>query len=685
MEQRNLFLAIALSLLILIGSQMLMETLYPPPSPSQGVTQQAADGQPGAPGVPAGNPPQSPGGVAMPFVEPSAERAQKLQESPRVVIDTPRLTGSIAMLGGRIDDLVLRDYRVAVARDSENVVLLSPGGTRYGFYAQFGWVPSAGDTKVPGDDTLWQSSRSVLTPETPVTLTWDNGEGLRFSRTIAVDDDYMFTVADRVDAIDTAVATLFPYGLIGRDGTPPTSGFFILHEGPIAVADEVLEEVSYDTLQEDGQVAFEATGGWVGITDKYWLAGLIPDQSAPVKMRMLHSLVQGRDKYQTDFLGQAEVSVSPNRPAESIVRLFAGAKEVNLLDRYEERFGIASFDKAVDFGWFYFLTKPLFYFLDWLFGIVGNFGVAILIATLAIKLVFFPLANKSYQAMSRMKLLQPKMQELKEKYGDDRQKFQSEMMAVYKREKINPAAGCIPILIQIPVFFALYKVMFVSIEMRHAPFFGWVRDLSAMDPTNMFELFGLIPWGAPDFLHLGAWPLIMGATMFLQMRLNPQPTDPLQAKIFMFMPLIFTVFLASFPVGLVIYWAWNNTLSIGQQWIIMQRAAKKDAQEKAARKSGPVKPPRPPKNGKSAADGKAAPTGAAPTGADARPGTRPPAGETAAADETAAAGETATDETGADAGAQNAPPNAAASGSRSRGKSHPRRSGGRRSNRNRRR
>ena len=337
----------------------------------------------------------------------------------------------------------------------------------------------------------------------------------------------------------------------------------------------------------------EGRTSWAGFTDIYWLAALVPDQANPMKARLWHRLsANGRDKFQTDFLNENGQSVSANQPIEVTTRLYAGAKEVALLERYKEAYKLPLFDRAVDFGWLWFFTKPLFHALDWLYSIVGNFGIAIMILTLGIKILFFPLANKSYKAMSRMKLLQPEMTKLRERYPDDRQKMQQEMMAMYKREKVNPAAGCIPILIQIPVFFALYKVLFVSIEMRHAPFFGWIQDLSAKDPSNVFELFGLVPWGAPDWLHFGVWPLIMGATMFIQQRLNPQPADPVQAKIFLFMPLIFTVFLAAFPAGLVIYWAWNNTLSIAQQWIIMRKDRQAEKAKKAASAGSPAKPGR---------------------------------------------------------------------------------------------
>ncbi|MEP2334785.1 membrane protein insertase YidC, partial [Marinobacter sp.] len=402
-------------------------------------------------------------------------------------------------------------------------------------------------------------------------LTWDNGAGLVFERTYAIDNQFMFSVTQKVRNSSGASVTLFPYGLLSRGGTPETAGFYILHEGPLGVFDETLNEVDYDDLQDDGDVEVAATGGWIGITDKYWLAALVPAQDEAVKYRFMHMIRQQDDRYQTDYLGSAR-AIPAGGVVESEVHLFAGAKEVKLLDKYEAEYGIANFDLAVDFGWFYFLTKPFFYALSWLHGVVGNFGIAILVFTVAVKAVFYPLANKSYKSMAKMRELTPKMQTLREQYSDDKQRLNQEMMALYKNEKVNPASGCLPIIVQIPVFFALYKVLFVSIEMRHAPFYGWVHDLSAPDPTTLFNLFGLIPWTPPAFIPMiGVWPILMGLTMFLQQRLNPQPADPIQAKVFMFLPIFFTFLLANFPAGLVIYWAWNNLLSIAQQRLIMWR------------------------------------------------------------------------------------------------------------------
>ncbi len=404
-----------------------------------------------------------------------------------------------------------------------------------------------------------------------MTLSWDNGQGLKFFRTYSLDENFMFRITQRVQNRGSTAVTLFPYGLISRTGTPETLGFYILHEGPIGVLQDQLVEVDYDDLQDAKVIKDTSTGGWIGITDKYWLAALAPDPKEKVTTRFVHSLAGKADKYQTDTLGVAR-NLAPGANITVESHLFAGAKEVKLLDSYSETLGIKRFDLAVDFGWFYFLTKPFFYALDFFNNHLGNFGLAILLFTVIIKIIFFPLANKSYRAMSAMKKLQPKMEKLRAQFKDDRAKLNQEMMLLYKREKVNPASGCLPIVIQIPVFFALYKVLYVSIEMRHTPFYGWIHDLSAPDPTSVFNLFGMIPFTPPDFLMIGAWPLIMGVSMFLQMKLNPAPADPIQAKIFMFMPIFFTILLAPFPAGLVIYWAWNNSLSIAQQWVIMRRA-----------------------------------------------------------------------------------------------------------------
>ena len=386
----------------------------------------------------------------------------------------------------------------------------------------------------------------------------------------------MFSVTQRVVNGGSEAAVVSPYGVISRTGTPDILGFYILHEGLIGVFDDVLEEVDYSDLIDDGLVSparkQSTTGGWLGITDKYWLAVLVPDASETVQTSFTGDLASNRDRYQADFLTEAK-SIAPGQTFEITNRLFAGAKETTLLDSYQETLGISNFDLAVDFGWFYWLTKPIFYGIHFLNGILGNFGLAILALTLGIKIIF-PLANKSYRSMSKMKLLQPKMVELKERYGDDRQKLNQEMMELYKTEKVNPLSGCLPILLQIPVFFALYKVLFVTIEMRHAPFFGWIHDLSAPDPLGFLTVFGMVPWDVPASLaivNIGIWPIIMGLTMFLQQKLNPAPADPIQAKVFMFMPIMFTFILGGFPAGLVIYWAWNNSLSILQQYIIMRR------------------------------------------------------------------------------------------------------------------
>lgn len=578
-DNKNMILAVVLSIAILVGFEMYFTKSGPVPTDGQAQSEQARP-QPGAPRAPtdqASPIPSVPGqqGGAVPTVPglPAAVEASSrkaiLDNGSRIRINTPRLHGSIALTGGRMDDLTLADYRETLEADSPEIVLLIPKGAKNAYYAEFGWVAGAGQP-VPDATTPWKANRKTLSPETPVTLTWDNGKGLKFSKTFAIDDQYMFTITQKVKNTGTDTATLYPYGLISRRTTPEVSGFYIIHEGLMGVANNTLSEIDYDDLQEKKQIKNSATGGWIGITDKYWMTALVPDQKAKVDTRYFYRKDAGDDLYQTDYLSAA-ITVAPGQTASAENRLFAGAKEVTVMDAYNEELGIDRFDLTIDFGWFYFLTKPIFYALLYINNVVMNFGVSIILLTLAIKIVFFPLANKSYTSMSKMKKLTPQMTKLRERFADDKTRLNKEMMELYKREKVNPAAGCLPIIIQIPVFFSLYKVLFVNIEMRQAPFFGWIKDLSVADPTSLFNLFGLIPWTPPEFLMVGIWPLIMGITMFLQQKLNPQPTDPMQAKIFLFLPLMFTFLLARFPAGLVIYWAVNNVLSMAQQWVIMRR------------------------------------------------------------------------------------------------------------------
>jgi YidC/Oxa1 family membrane protein insertase len=594
-DQKNLILAIVASVLIMVGFQYFYEK--PKLDASKQQAQQAqvpaapktqppaapAVATPGGPEVMAPSVPAAPGApTATPMVAPPAG-ARAVIAGPRIRLDGKSLHGSIALTGGTIDDITLKNYRETAKADSENIRIFAPAGGPGAYYAQFGWTPSDPQVKVPGANTLWRASADTLAPGKPVTLTWDNGAGLTFTRTITVDDNYMFTVTQQVRNNGTAPVTLVPYALINRTGTPKTTGFYILHEGPLGVFDGKLEEVKYKDLAEAKQIAKKSTGGWLGITDKYWLAAIIPAATSAINARFVHWKQGQVDKYQADYTGPAR-AVAPGASVESKNYLFSGAKEVRLLDDYSKSLSITNFDLAIDFGWFYFLTKPFFYLLDILSKFLGNFGLAILGVTVLVKLLFFPLANKSYKSMSQMKKLQPKMMELKEKFGDDKQRMNQEVMAMYKREKVNPASSCLPILIQIPVFFALYKVLFVSIEMRHAPFYGWIHDLSAPDPTSFINLFGLLPFGVPDFIphfiSIGAWPIVMGSLMFLQMKLNPPPPDPVQARIFMLMPIFFTFIMAPFPAGLVIYWSWNNLLSISQQYYIMKSMEKAEAAKK---------------------------------------------------------------------------------------------------------
>ena len=578
-DNRNMILAVVLSIAILLAFDMFGTKKAPqPPQGEAQKTEQAKTAQPkpgdARPAVPsAGGKIQAPATPSPAQLSPAdigKSREAFLKAGPRIRISAPRVHGSIALAGARFDDLTLVDYREGLDAKSPEIVLLIPKGADNAYFAEFGWVAGDGQP-VPGDATVWTADRDILSPKTPVTLTWDNGQGLKFIRVYAIDDNFMFTVTQRVENAGTKAATLYPYGLISRRGTPKVAGFYILHEGPYGVSDGKLTEFTYKDLQEKGQVSQSGKGGWIGMTDKYWLAALVPDQQqATVHTRYVHLKDAKEDVYQVDYLNPV-MTVAPGASIEVKDRLFTGAKEVKLMDAYVSALKIDRFDLAIDFGWFYFLTKPIFYALLYINEHVKNFGISILLLTVFIKLVFFPLANKSYESMSKMKKLQPEIMKLRERFPNDKAKMNEEMMALYKREKANPASGCLPILIQIPVFFALYKVLFVNIEMRHAPFYGWIKDLSAHDPTTVFNLFGLVPWAPPEYLMVGIWPILMGITMFLQQKLNPQPTDPVQAKIFLFLPIMFTFLLAQFPAGLVIYWTWNNILSMLQQWVIMRR------------------------------------------------------------------------------------------------------------------
>ena len=563
-DNKNTILAIVLSALVLLGWQYFFAVPQEKARQEQLQAQQQKQtvptpGQPGQVGQPPAQSgtPEVPGQTNAPAAAAPVTREAALAGSPRVSIATDSLQGSIALKGGRIDDLALLKFRETVDPKSPPIFLLSPSGTADPFYAEFGWTGAAGaNVKLPTSETVWtQSGSGALSINHPVTLTYDNGEGFEFRRTIAVDDKYLFTLKDEVTNKSANPVALYPYALISRHGTPHTAGYYILHEGLIGVlGDSGLQEFTYKNIEDKKAVNFDITNGWLGITDKYWAART----------------------YQTDYLLDAQ-TIAPGATASANARLFAGAKEVAVVNDYDKQLKLNRFDLLIDWGWFYFITKPLFIAIDYLYRLVGNFGLAILIVTVLIKIAFFPLANKSYASMAKMKAVQPQMTALRERYADDKAKQQQELMELYKREKINPLAGCLPIAIQIPVFFSLYKVLFVTIEMRHAPFFGWIHDLSAQDPTNIFNLFGLIPVDPTilpvigQFLHLGAWPLIMGVTMWAQMKLNPAPPDPTQQMIFNWMPLIFTFMLANFPAGLVIYWAWNNSLSVLQQSVIMRK------------------------------------------------------------------------------------------------------------------
>ena len=547
-DQKNLLLAIVASLIILL----IFQYLFPTEKKSVQETTR---------------------------IENTEKTKDKLKVLPRVKViendqrvylsNSSRIKGSISLKGARFDDIILKDYKETINPEAKEVTLLSPKNTKNPYFIELGWM-SQQNINLPNKDTIWELVKGKeLGPGNPISLKWKSPDGLEFFRKIEIDENFLISVEQKIINNSDKEISVTQYGRVNRTGTPKTSGFYILHEGPIGVLNDRLIEIDYDDLIDDGSKTFISKGGWVGITDKYWLAALIPNQSIRIEGGF-KAILKNIERYQAQYTS-GELVLESGEKVTINSNIFVGAKEVDLLDKYSKNLSIEMFDRAVDFGWFYIITKPLFLLLHKLSGWFGNVGLSILALTVLIRILLFPLANKSFKSMSKMKILTPKMTEIRERYKNDKLKMQQEIMSLYRTEKVNPLSGCLPILVQIPIFFALYKVLFVTLETRHAPFYGWVKDLSAPDPTTIFNLFGLFNFSPPSFLMIGAWPLLMALTMYLQQKLNPAPPDPLQAKIMSFLPLMFLFLFATFPAGLVIYWTWNNILSIGQQWIIMKK------------------------------------------------------------------------------------------------------------------
>lgn len=565
-EQKNVILAVVCSAAILLGYQYFYEV------PHQRALQeaQALKAAQEATQPPAAATPNAaaPGAPAPTGGDAPADRASAIATGRRIAIQTPHLTGTLNLRGARFDDLSLTRYHETVDKSSGAVTLLNPGGTPEGYFAEYGWTATG--TAVPGPDTEWTArDDGPLTPEHAVVLSWDNGAGLTFERTVAVDKDYLFTVTQRVMNGSNATVQLTPYARVVRHNHPTLAGSYYLHEGPLGMIDGTLNEISYEKLDKDGPRTFSSTGGWLGITDKYWLVTLLPDQQEKLDITLSHQAA--KNLYQTDYAGPAQ-TLEPGQNLVRTERLFAGAKEIKVLDAYGEQYNIPLFRRAIDFGRLWFLTEPFSWGLSKLGGAIGNFGLGIMAFTLILRTLMLPLAHRQFASMARMKKLQPQIEELRKSCGDDKQRLSMETMALYKKAGVNPLAGCLPVLIQMPIFIALYKTLYISIEMRHAPFFGWINDLSAPDPTTLFNLFGLIPWNPPAFLHLGVWPLLLGGTMWLLQRNQPTPgMDPAQRQVMMAMPVVFTFLMGSLPAGLVIYYVCSNLFSVAQQTILTRR------------------------------------------------------------------------------------------------------------------
>jgi YidC/Oxa1 family membrane protein insertase len=559
MDSKNVLMAVILSTVIIVGWQVLVvdpelkKTKTEVTKVEQ--TTSANNGKPSAPSI----------NNKLPAPQKLISRTDAVSSEQRVRLENEKLTGSISLNGALIDDVVLKTYKETLDKNSKQVVILNPKKMNTGYYLESGWA-SANNLKVPDNNSVWTLVKNKsLTPQTPIELEWDNKNGLIFNKKIEIDNQYLFKITESIKNNSKNKVDLFHYSQITRKEKPSVQNFYILHEGLVGVIDESLKEQKYDDIKEKNE-KYQGIEGWVGITDKYWLTAIVPQ-----KKEAFNAEFTFNDSYKANYILTNPTSIEPGKTNSRSAQLFIGAKEVNVIDGYTKTADIKKFDLAIDWGWFYFFTKPLFFIIDYLYKFCGNFGIAIVLLTAGIRLLFFPLANYSFASMAKMKALQPEMVRLKDLHKDDKQKIQLEMMALYRKEKINPVSGCLPMLIQIPFFFAIYKMLFVTLEMRHAPFFGWIQDLSAPDPTSLFNLFGLIPWSPPSFLIIGVWPILMGVSMWVQQKLNPAPTDPIQAKIFAFFPLFLTVMLASFPSGLVVYWTVNNVLTMAQQYIIIRK------------------------------------------------------------------------------------------------------------------
>ena len=562
MDLRNVIFAIALSFAVLFGWSVIFESpQIEEQKKTESVQNNTKDVQRS----------DAPSVNIESKVSPIISRKDAIKSTSRINFENENVVGSITLKGALIDDITFKNYNETLGSDKK-VTYLNPEETNDGYFIETGWAASNIEgVSLPNKDTVWKvKGNNKLSSGNPVIIEWDNKSGLIFRKKIELDDKFLFRVTQEIQNNSSKIVELYPYGQITRNQPPvleagSMSGTLILHDGFIGVFDEDLKEYDYDDIQ-DKKKEHNAESGWLGITDKFWITALVPEKNQSFRGEFVYK----SESFKANYISNESVVVQPSSSKISTTNVFVAAKEVKVIDGYAESESINKFDLTIDWGWLYFLTKPLFFVINYLFELTKNFGIAIILVTAAVRLLFFPLANYSFRSMAKMKILQPELLRLKELHKDDKVKLQQEMMSLYKREKVNPLSGCLPILIQIPFFFAIYKMLLISLEMRHQPFFGWIKDLSAQDPTSIFNVFGLIPWDPPSFLIIGAWPIMMGTTMYLQQKLNPTPPDPIQAKIFMFFPLFLTIILAPFPAGLVVYWTVNNVLTIAQQWVIMR-------------------------------------------------------------------------------------------------------------------